>query len=170
MLDSRKVNFMNKTRYIKALVLMTFLFSFIFVSHPCYADPIVETPFVDANTWVVILWIGCSILEAAIITFVLWRRHVIARALAASFILVFLLNIATMLTTAILANGIYGNAHNPNYWAELFPIAVETIFIWYLFHTLYKYSYMRYKMGVVYIILLVVVINLITFLIPFLVF
>ncbi|MDD4793857.1 MAG: hypothetical protein RBS96_04475 [Dehalococcoidales bacterium] len=140
----------------------------------CFSGPQYLNPVSSPDSLLIFLWIGASMVEAGIITFIIWRLNAFGKVLAVSFALIFFLNLLTIWATNEIAWWLFDNLDLNNLQrtslVELFPLVVESVAVGYLFNILFRREEINKKLGKCYIVLIVLAVNLVTFFIPYVVF
>ena len=153
-------------RHIMTLFLMTFLFLVLSPAEHCYANPIdPDFPITSSDPARIILLFMCPIIEAGLITFLLRRFFIKTGWKVITFILLFFLNIVTVVITWGIGNQLlYSGVPNTVYFAEFIPLIVEPLVLLLYFWILYKAGKLTERLKANYIILLVIAFNILTFL------
>ena len=131
---------------------------------PSYANPInPDFPIVGSGPFTLIVWILSSLIEAAIIVFLLRRKLLNSRARTGMFLLIVLLNLITIVVTWIIGMQLLTPEHpNAVYLAELFPLIFEFLALLGLF-SIFKHRNILDRVTPGYTLFLNLAANLVTF-------
>ena len=157
---------------LKTSFFLALLFLLLVPSSHCFANPIDPNfPITSSEPARTILIILCPIIEAGIITFMLRRLFIKTRWKVITFISIFFFNIITVVITWGIGNELlYSDVHNTVYLAEFFPLIVEPLVLLLYFWILFKTRKLTEQLKVKYVILLVLAVNILTFLLGLLFF
>jgi hypothetical protein len=153
-------------RNLKTLAILTLLFLVLAPAEHCYANPIDPNfPITTSEPARIILIFLCPIIEAGIITFVLRHYFINTKWKVSTFIIIFFFNIITVVITWGIGNELlYSDVHNTVYFAEFFPLIFEPLILLLYFWILFKTGKLTERLKVKYVVLLVIGVNVLTFL------
>jgi hypothetical protein len=162
---------MNISRIVtKCHIAMILVFLLLIgLTYPCYANPInPDFPYYNPHPGVyVVLWVVCSVIESAIIIYVLRNKFFRRLSLIFTFVVIVILNLITMFFTSLLGDRLFFGSNHPNfvYLAELLPLIVESLVLILLFKFLHEYGTIVEPISTKSLLLLVLVVNIVTFLV-----